>query len=132
MNRGIVSICFKSIAALGLVAAMSQSALAADIFDETIPVPRDCDEHEIVAVLDDGRELGRGLAVACNDIVDLFAEANPVMLDINPDFEFQVNLRSNNTLVRGISDNSVADGPEATFVDDPGGNLSVQILVSVF
>ncbi len=132
MNKSILSIGFKSMAALGLVASMSQVARAADIFEETIAVPRDGEEHEIVAVLDDGRELGRGLAVADNDIVDLFAEANPVMLDINPDFEFQVNLRSNGTLIRGISDSSVADGPVATFVDDPGGNLTVQVVVSVF
>jgi hypothetical protein len=132
MNKSTIGTGFTFLAALALVAFVSQQARAADIFEETIAVPRDCEEHEIIPILDDGKELGRGLAVACNDIVDIFAEANPVMLDINPDFEFQVNLRSNGTLIRGISDNSVADGPEVTFVDDPGGNLSVQVVVSVF
>src|SRR6187402_1577780 len=115
MNKSTIGTGFTFLAALALVAFVSQQARAADIFEETISVPRDCEEHEIIPILDDGKELGRGLAVACNDIVDLFAEANPVMLDVNPDFEFQVNLRSNGTLIRGISDNSVADGPEATF-----------------
>jgi hypothetical protein len=132
MNKSILGIGFKSIAALGLVASVSQVALAADIFEETIAVPRDGEEHEIVAVLEDGREPGRGAAVASNGIVDLLAEANPVLFDINPDFAVQTNLRSNGTLIRGIADDSVGDGPVEVPVDDPGGNLSLQLVVSVF
>ena len=131
MSKSMVRIGFEVLAALGLVASMSQAASAAVIFDDTIPVPRDCEQHELPANVGE-RQVGRGVGVACNGIVDLVAEAFPSILDLNDDFEVEVNLRSNGTLIRGIGDNTVADGPEATFEDDPGGSLTLQVVVEVF
>jgi len=133
MNKSMIKVGFTFMAALGLVASMGQAAFAADVFDETAPIVRDCNEETVIdAILDDGKNLGAGAAIACDNVVDLVAEANPSILDLNEDFEFQVLLLSNDRIIRGISDNTVIDGPEQATEPDPGGNLELQVIVSVF
>lgn len=131
MKNGTVRIGLQCLGALGLLASLAGSAHAADVFNDEVPVPRDCEERQIDAIVGDDN-FGRAVGVACNRTVDVLAEAFQDIADTGLDFSVQALIRSNEQLIIGLSDDTVGDGPEANFTNDPGGNLSVQLVVSVF
>lgn len=131
MKERTIGIGYTCLGALGLLASLSQPAHAADVFNAEIPVPRDCEERQIDAIVGDDN-FGRGIGVACNRTIDVLAEASQDLADTGLDFSVQALIRSNGRLIIGLSDDTAGDGPEANFVNDPGGNLSVQLVVSVF
>ena len=131
MNKSMKSTGLGVLAALGLVATMSQSAFAADIFNDTISIARDGQEHDLPAIVDD-REVGRGSATISGGSVTLEAQAFPSILEFNDDFEVQSNLRraADGFLIRGIGVDSIDE--VSVPVTDPGGALELQVVVSVF
>lgn len=131
MNTKTMKVGTKLLATLGFAASLSLPAQAADIFNEQVPVPRNCAQIEIEAI-DGENNYGRGIGVACNNIVDVLAEAFPDLAAISDDFAVQSIIRSNGRIIRGIADDSIGGGPVADVVNDPGGNLTVQVVVSVF
>ncbi|HTV25422.1 MAG TPA: hypothetical protein VMG12_42295 [Polyangiaceae bacterium] len=131
MKKRMIRTGFEVVATLGLVASLGPSALAADIFDETISVIRDGRENNLPAVVD-GREVGRGSATVGGGNVTLEAQAFPSILEFNDDFEVQSNLRraSDDFLIRGIGVDTISE--VSVPVPDPGVALDLQVVVSVF
>lgn len=131
MNESMKSKGLGVLAALGLVASMGQSAFAADIFNDTISIDRNGRANPLPAVVD-GREVGRGSATISGGTVTLVAQAFPAILEFNNDFEVQSNLRrtSDGFLFRGIGIDEIDS--VSVPVPDPGGDLDLQVVVSVF